>query len=227
MPVPYGEPESYHCTAKMATTSQRIKSCSWSKVLALLWLVQLAAGEANPACKTMPSVGKEDSDEKCCNIPEMFPNETIHQCMGEYEKSSMPQLQKSCHFSICVLKKENLLKSDNRVDADLIKAYIKDKIKASDEWKSLIEKTVLQECLPMVEKDNAMVKQMKSTMGDCDPISALTIACAAAKFYGNCPAKDWTGSPLCDEWKAYLSKCSTTMDDLNEMYKVIESQKQT
>uniref|UniRef100_A0A182WJM3 OBP47-like domain-containing protein n=1 Tax=Anopheles minimus TaxID=112268 RepID=A0A182WJM3_9DIPT len=222
----YGEPNSNRSTTKMATTSHCIKSCCWTKVLVLLWLVQLVAGEANPACKTMPTVGKE-SDEKCCNMPEMFPNETLHQCMGEYEQSSMSQLQKSCQFSICVLKKQNLLKSDNRMDADQIKAYIKDKVKGSDEWKSLIEKTVLQECLPMVEKDNAMVKQMKSTLGDCDPIPALTVACAAAKFYGNCPTKDWTGSSLCDEWKTYLSKCSTTMDDLNEMYKVIESQKLT
>ncbi|XP_052895766.1 general odorant-binding protein 66-like [Anopheles moucheti] len=209
----------------MATTINGIRVCSWTKVLALLWLVQLATGEVSSVCKTMPAFGKEDSEEKCCNIPEMFPNETIHACMGEYDQSSMPQLQKSCKFTTCVLKKHNLIKSDNRLDTEQIKAYIKDKIKASDEWKRLIEKAVLQECLPMVEKDNAVAKQVKSALSDCDAIAGLTMACAAAKLYSNCPTKDWTGSTTCDEWKTFLSKCSTTMEDLNEMYILIESQK--
>uniref|UniRef100_A0A4Y0BRF1 OBP47-like domain-containing protein n=1 Tax=Anopheles funestus TaxID=62324 RepID=A0A4Y0BRF1_ANOFN len=210
----------------MATTINSIKLCSWTKVLMLLWFAQLAIGESNSICKKMPSLGKEDSEDKCCSIPEVFPNETLHQCMGDLEQSSLPQLQKSCQFSICVLKKHNLLKGD-RVDADQIKAYIKDKVKASDEWKSLMEKAVLQDCMPMVEKDNAMVKQMKTALGDCEPIPALTVACAAAKLYANCPAKDYTGSPLCDEWKTFLSKCSSSMDDLNEIYMLIETQKLT
>ncbi|XP_053665867.1 general odorant-binding protein 66 [Anopheles marshallii] len=209
----------------MATTINCIRACPWAKVLVLMWLVQLATGEVSSVCKKIPAIAAEDSEEKCCNIPEMFPNETLHACMGEFEQSSVSQLQKSCKFATCVLKKQNLVKADNRLDAEQIKAYIKDKVKASDEWKSLIEKAVLQECLPMVEKDNAMAKQMKEALSDCDPIAGLTMACAAAKLYSNCPTKDWTGSPLCDEWKTFLSKCSTTMEDLNEMYMLVESQK--
>ncbi|XP_050075592.1 general odorant-binding protein 66-like [Anopheles maculipalpis] len=210
----------------MATTINCIRTCGWAKVLLLLWFVQLAAGEPNAACKTMPSPGK-DNDEQCCEMPEMFPNETMQQCMTDFERSSASQLQKSCQFSACVLKKQNLVKSDGKLDTEQIKTYIKDKIKASDEWKGLVEKAVLEDCLPMIEKDSATVKQMKSSLGDCEPVSALTIACAAAKLFGNCPSKDWTGSPVCDEWKTFLTKCSGSMDDLNAIYMLIESQKLT
>uniref|UniRef100_A0A182SJT9 OBP47-like domain-containing protein n=1 Tax=Anopheles maculatus TaxID=74869 RepID=A0A182SJT9_9DIPT len=167
----------------MATTINCIRSsCAWAKVLLLLWFVQLATGEPNAACKTMPAMGK-DENEQCCEMPEMFPNETLHQCMGEFERSSMSQLQKSCQFSACVLKKQNLLKSDGKLDTDQIKPYIKDKIKGSDEWKGLIEKAVLEDCLPMIEKDSSMLKQMKGSLGDCEPLPAVVIACAAAKVF--------------------------------------------
>ena len=80
----------------MATTIARIGSANRAKVLVLLWLVQLAtAGEPNPACKTLPTVDK-DNEDKCCDVPEMFPNETLNACMEEHQKSSKPPLQKSC-----------------------------------------------------------------------------------------------------------------------------------
>uniref|UniRef100_A0A182P219 OBP47-like domain-containing protein n=1 Tax=Anopheles epiroticus TaxID=199890 RepID=A0A182P219_9DIPT len=207
--------------------SSVVRSCSWAKVVVLLLgLVQLAtAGEPNPACSTIPSVDK-DSEEKCCDIPSIFPNETMQHCVGEIEKSTKPQLQKSCDIANCMLKKQNLLKSDNRVDLDKVKSFIKDTMQGSDEWKALAEKAVLEECLPMIEKDTSNVmSSLKSSMGDCNPVPALLIACAAAKFYAHCPSKDWTGSPMCDEWKSFLGKCSNSLEDMNAVYTTIESKK--
>uniref|UniRef100_A0A182K057 OBP47-like domain-containing protein n=1 Tax=Anopheles christyi TaxID=43041 RepID=A0A182K057_9DIPT len=213
----------------MATSIARICSCSWAKVLVLLWLVQVAsAGEPNPACKTMPTLDK-DGEEKCCEMPEMFPNETMHHCFGEFERSqSKSQLLKGCEVTTCILKKQNLINSDNQVDKDKIRSYIKDTLKGSDEWKTLVEKAVLEECLPMIEKDSSNVlSKLKSSLGDCDPVPAMALACAAAKFYAQCPAKDWTGSPLCDEWRTFLTKCSSSLEDLNAIYMMIESKKPT
>ncbi|XP_041771174.1 general odorant-binding protein 66 [Anopheles merus] len=211
----------------MDTTIARIGSANWAKVLLLLWLVQVqaTAGEPNPACNTMPTMNK-DIEDKCCDVPEMFPNETLNACMEEYEQSSKPPLQKSCEITTCVLKKQSLIKSDNTVDKDKIKSYIKEMVKGSDEWKTLVEKAVLEECLPLMDKDPSNVlSKLKSSLGDCDPAPALTIACAAAKFYVNCPAKDRTTSPMCDEWRTFLSKCSNSLEDLNAILMVLEDQK--
>uniref|UniRef100_A0A182QX03 OBP47-like domain-containing protein n=1 Tax=Anopheles farauti TaxID=69004 RepID=A0A182QX03_9DIPT len=196
----------------------------------LLWLlVQVAFGEPNAACKKMPALVKDDSaNEKCCDIPEIFSNETLHQCMEEVERTSKPQVQKSCEFATCVLKRQKHLKPDGTFDVEQVRSYIKDTLKASAEWKTLITSVVLDECIPMAEKDTpGMANQLKSAMGDCNPIPALAFTCSAARFYAKCPSKDWTGSKKCDEWKQYLSECSLSVEDLNEMYVQIESQKLT
>uniref|UniRef100_A0A182NKP1 OBP47-like domain-containing protein n=1 Tax=Anopheles dirus TaxID=7168 RepID=A0A182NKP1_9DIPT len=211
----------------MATGITRIGMRPWAKALVLLWLAQLAQGEPSAACKTMPALAKDDSNSaRCCEIPEMFSNETLNQCMEEVDRSSKPQVEKSCEFANCVLKKQKHIKSDGSFDVDQIRSYIKDTVKASAEWKTLIEKVVLDECIPMAEKDSpGIAKQLKTAMGECNPVPALAFACSAAKFYAKCPSKDWTGSKPCDEWKKYLSECSHSVEDLNEMYVQIESQK--
>ncbi|XP_053674754.1 general odorant-binding protein 68-like [Anopheles nili] len=213
----------------MATCDSRVSAFSWGKaLLLLLWMVQLAQAEPNAACKNFPSKEKYDGDDQCCIMPRVFTNETVEQCASGMEQSDKPQLQKSCEFASCVMKKHKLLKSDGRFDLDQLRSLIKDSLEASSEWKSLMERVVLDECLPMVQKDSPNVmKELKSSLGDCDPVPAMLVACSAAKLFTKCPSKDWSGSAQCNEWKTYFSKCSSSVEDLNEMFNQIESQKLT
>ncbi|KFB40315.1 AGAP007283-PA-like protein [Anopheles sinensis] len=211
----------------MATSANRsqlqVVSVMFGKVLVALWLAQLVHGEPSSDCKTIPDFMKPDSDDKCCEMPQVFLNETVKECWSKVEGSGKAQVEQSCEFSSCVFKQDKFTKSDGRVDPDRMRTFIKDSLQASSEWKSLVEKVVLEECLPMIEKDASAIQKL--TKSDCDPTPAFLIACAVAKAYAKCPASSWTGSKSCDEWKTYFSKCANTVDDLGEMFKQVESRK--
>ncbi|XP_058123213.1 general odorant-binding protein 66-like [Anopheles ziemanni] len=211
----------------MATSVDRsqlqVVSITFGKVLVALWLAQLVHGEPNPACKTVPEFMKAESEEKCCEMPQVFLNETVKECWSKVEGSGKSQVEQSCEFSACVFKQDKFTKSDGRVDSDRLRTFIKESLQASSEWKSLLEKVVLEECMPMIEKDAAAIQKL--TKSDCDPTPAFLIACAASKSYAKCPTSSWTGSKACDEWKSYFTKCANTVDDLGEMFKQVESRK--
>uniref|UniRef100_A0A182JGK1 OBP47-like domain-containing protein n=1 Tax=Anopheles atroparvus TaxID=41427 RepID=A0A182JGK1_ANOAO len=210
----------------MATSVSRSQlqliSITFGKVLLALWLVQLVHGEPDAACKKVPEYLKGESDEKCCEIPQFFLNETIKDCWSGLERSSKSDAEKSCEFSSCIFKKDNLVKSDGHMDVDRMRTFIKG-VQASSEWKSLAEKVLVEECIPMIEKDATTIRKLMKS--DCDSSPAFLIACGVAKLFAKCPSSDWTGSPMCDEWKTYFTKCGNTVDDLNEMFKQVESRK--
>ncbi|XP_058066269.1 general odorant-binding protein 68-like [Anopheles bellator] len=203
----------------MATSFRRSIVCCWGLLAVVGWFVPIANGEPNPICKTLPAMDKGNHDKGCCDVPQVFNNQSLHECFGSIPEGP-PSPQSGCELAQCIMKKHGFVKSDGRLDADQIRAYIKDTIKASSEMKRLMESIVLEECGPMIEAERANIeKLLKPAIGQCsDPIPAMLITCAGGKLHTKCPTESYTDSKLCNDFKSYFSTCTGSVDDVREMF---------
>ncbi|XP_050094116.1 general odorant-binding protein 68-like [Anopheles aquasalis] len=201
-----------------------------------MWLVLLFAGCAvlqsvngagSGACKTIPENDKSmTQDERCCTTPMVFANATLDECWKGVSDSGKLEPEKACEFSNCIMKKHKFVKANGQLDGDQIRTYLKEQLETTPEWKTLMEKVVLEECGPMIEKGREDIKKvMQQFVGQCDPMNGVLITCALGKVHANCPSADWNDSKLCNEFKSYFSKCTDTLENMNEMFLAFEAKK--
>lgn len=82
------------------------------------------------------------------------------------------------------MKKHKFVKADGLFDGDQFRAHLKEELKSTPEWKKLLEKVVLEECAPMIEKGREDIKKtMQQFVGQCDPINGVMITCALGKVH--------------------------------------------
>ncbi|ETN65784.1 hypothetical protein AND_002439 [Anopheles darlingi] len=190
-------------------------------------VLQSVRGAGSGACKTIPTFDKSDAqDERCCTTPTVFGNATLMECWKGVSDTSKPEPEKACEFSNCVMKKHKFVKADGKLDGDQFRTYLKEQLKPTPEWMKLLEKVVLEECGPMIEKGREDIKKtMQQFVGQCDPANGVLISCALGKIHANCPAADWNDSKMCNDFKGYFTKCTDTLENMNEMFLAFEAKK--
>ncbi|XP_021695490.1 general odorant-binding protein 66-like [Aedes aegypti] len=192
-------------------------------------IVLPASADSNPACMKLPSVKGLNGNSSCCNFPPLAELKSMEECWSEISSKKEPELVKLCKPLQCMFKRFKVLTVNGTLDKAAAEKYLDNQLKNQTEWLRITKSILLDQCLPMVEKNYTQIVQFFKTNrmdipdpGQCSLKPMLVSICFSAIAFAKCPVSSSSQSPICSEWKKYSNNCTENMEDILQTFKQLD-----
>ncbi|XP_029727564.1 general odorant-binding protein 68-like [Aedes albopictus] len=198
-------------------------------LLLIAGTVLLVSADPNPACMKLPDVKGLKGSRSCCTFPRLAELKSMEECWKEITSKKEPEMVKLCKPLQCMFKRFNVLKANDTLDRTAAERYLDNRLKNSTEWLKLTKSILLDQCMPMVERDYAKMVQFFRTNrmelpepSQCSLKPMFVVICFSAMAFAKCPASSSSQSPICDEWKKYTNTCTGNAEDILQTFKLLD-----